>query len=223
LLRLGGELGRDRLAVELHALRGVVPVDRLHGDQVDDAGELVLGADRQLDRHRVALQPGADVLVGLEERGADAVHLVDEGESRHAVLVRLAPHRFRLRLDPGHGVVHHAGAVEHAQAALDLDGEVDVPRRVDDVDAVLGIGEVHSLPEAGRGRGGDGDAALLLLLHPVHGGGAVVDLADLVVHAGVEEDALGRGRLPGVDVRRDADVPITLDRCFACHGHFLRT
>jgi len=35
--------------------------------------------------------------------------------------------------------------------------------------------------------GGDGDAALLLLLHPVHRGGALVDLTDLVVDAGVEE------------------------------------
>jgi hypothetical protein len=30
------------------------------------------------------------------------------------------------------------GAVEHAQRALHLDGEVDVPRGVDDVDPVLG-------------------------------------------------------------------------------------
>ena len=58
-----------------------------------------------------------------------------------------------------------------------------------------------------RRRGGrDGDAALLLLLHPVHRGGAVVDLADLVVDPGVEEDALGRRGLAGVDVRHDADV-----------------
>jgi len=34
----------------------------------------------------------------------------------------------------------------------------------------------------------DGDAALLLLLHPVHHGGAFVDLADLVADTGVEED-----------------------------------
>jgi len=174
----------------------------------------------QLDRHRVALQAGADVLVGLEEGGADAVHLVDEGEARHTVLVRLAPHGLGLRLHPRHGVIHHARAVEHAQRAFHLDGEINVSGRVDDVDVMLGVGEVHPFPEAGRRRRRDRDAALLLLLHPVHGGGAVVDLADLVVHARVEQDALGRGRLPGVDVRRDADVPITLDRCFACHGHY---
>ena len=75
------------------------------------------------------------------------------------------------------------------------------PGRVDDVDAVLGQRQVHALPEAGRRGRGDRDAALLLLLHPVHGGGAVVHLADLVVDAGVVQDALGRRRLAGVDVR----------------------
>ncbi len=53
--------------------------------------------------------------------------------------------------------------------------------------------------------------ALLLLFHVVHDGRAVMDLADLVRDARVEKDAFGRRRLPGVDVRRDADVPITLD------------
>jgi hypothetical protein len=72
-------------------------------------------------------------------------------------------------------------------------------------------------PEA-RGRGGrDRDPALLLLLHPVHRGGAIVDLADLVALAGIEKNALGRRRLPGIDVRHDADVPVMLERCGPWH------
>ena len=55
----------------------------------------------------------------------------------HAVLVGLAPDRLGLRLDAGDAVEHGDGAVEHAQRALDLDGEVDVAGRVDDVDAVV--------------------------------------------------------------------------------------
>ena len=53
------------------------------------------------------------------------------------VLVGLAPHRLALRLDAVHPVEDGDRAVQHAQRALDLDGEVDVPGRVDDVDAVL--------------------------------------------------------------------------------------
>jgi hypothetical protein len=37
-----------------------------------------------------------------------------------------------------------------------------------------------------------------------------MDFADLVRNPGVEEDPLGRGRLPGIDVGHDADVPGTV-------------
>src|SRR6185437_7548759 len=83
-----------------------------------------------------------------------------------------------------------------------------------DVDAILGA---VAAPEArGRGRR-DGDTALLLLLHPVHGSSAIMDFSDFVALAGVVQDALGRSRLPGIDVRHDADIPIVIERCCACH------
>jgi len=89
---------------------------------------------------------------------------------------------------------------------------------VDDVEAVLGVGQVHALPEAGHCSGRDGDAALLLLLHPVGGGSAVVHLAQLVGHARVEQDALGGGGLAGVDVGRDTNIAVALNGGLASHG-----
>ena len=72
-------------------------------------------------------------------------------------------------------------------------------------------------PEARRGGGPDRDAALLLLDHEVHRGGAVVHLAELVVLAGVVQDALRRGGLAAVDVGHDADVAVLFQRDLACH------
>ena len=168
------------------------------------------GADRQLDADRAAAEARLDVLDAVVEVGADLVHLVDEDDARHVVLVGLAPDGLGLRLDALVAVEHADGAVEHAQRALDLDGEVDVAGRVDDVEAL-------AVPEGGRRGRRDGDAALLLLLHPVHGRGAVVHFADLVDLAGVIEDALGRRRLAGVDVGHDAEVAVVLDACTAGH------
>ena len=71
-----------------------------------------------------------------EEVGAHLVHLVHERDARDLVLVGLAPDGLALRLDAVAAVEHRDRAVEDAQAALDLDREVDVARRVDDVDAV---------------------------------------------------------------------------------------
>jgi hypothetical protein len=116
-----------------------------------------------------------------------------------------------LGLDACDRVEDRDRTVEHAQAALDLDREVDVAGRVDDVDPV-------ALPLAGGGGGGDRDPPLLLLFHPVHHGSALVDLAHLVGAARVVEDALGRRRLTGVDVRHDPDVARLLQGKCACHG-----
>jgi len=59
--------------------------------QVDDAHERLLTAERHLDRDRVGLEPGADLVDHAGEAGANAVHLVDEGDSGHPVAVGLPP------------------------------------------------------------------------------------------------------------------------------------
>src|SRR5690606_7380191 len=130
--------------------------------------------------------------------------------ARHPILVGLAPNRFGLRLDTGNRVEHRDRTVENAQRALDFDREVHVTGRIDDVDALV-------FPEAGRRGGGNRDATLLLLLHPVHGGSAVVHFADLVAYTRVVKDALGRRRLTGIDVGHDADIAVIFELRFACH------
>ena len=90
-------------------------------------------------------------------------------------------------------------AVEHAQAALDLGREIDVARRVDQVDRDV-------LPGKRDAGGVDGDAALLLFGVVVGVGRALIDLADAVLGAAVEQHPLGDRGLAGIDVGDDADV-----------------
>jgi hypothetical protein len=90
-----------------------------------------------------------------------------------------------------------------------------VPGRIDDVDAKVA-------PKRRRRGGRDRDAALLLLRHPVHRRGALVDLAHLVGAARVVEDALGRRGLARIDVGHDPDVADALESdlalCVNCHS-----
>jgi len=81
---------------------------------------------------------------------------------------------------------------------------------IDDVQAVIA-------PETGRRGRRDRDPALLLLLHPVHRGGALMDFANLVRLAGVEQNTLGGRGFAGIDVGHDAEIAISLERVAAGH------
>ena len=160
----------------------------LHSNEIHHPFEGVLRPDRELYRRR----PGAEAILhhlhDPPEVGARPVHLVHEGDPGHAVLVGLPPDRLGLRLYAGDRAEHGHRAVENPKRPFHLGGEVHVSGRIDDVDPVV-------LPETGRRGRGDRDPALLLLLHPVHRRGSLVNLAQLVGDARVVEDAFGGGRL----------------------------
>ena len=109
--------------------------DELHPDQVDDALELAALAGRQGADGRDDAELLLHLLDAAEEVGAHAVELVDVGDARHAMLVGLIPDRFALHLDAADGAEDADRAVEDAQGAFDLGGEIDVAGRVDQGDA----------------------------------------------------------------------------------------
>ena len=138
-----GELGRDRvhrLGVG-HALLVSLEVPRGHGHEVDDAPEAILGSHGDLSGDGVRIETVAHGLDGMEEVRADAVVLVDEGDTRNAVTLGLTPNGLGLRLHACDGVEDGDGAVENAQRALDLSGEVHVA-------GVSMIWKRYSLPSA---------------------------------------------------------------------------
>src|SRR6185369_6638204 len=137
-------------------------------------------------------------------RSAGAIEFVDETDAGNAVLVSLSPDSLRLWLHARDTVKHRDSAVENAQRTLHFHREVNVARRVDDVDAMI---DTVSFPETGGGSAGDRDTALLFLLHPVHRRRTLVHLADLVRDACVIKDTFGGGGLTGIDVGHDADIP----------------
>ena len=114
LVSLSLVLSGDVNNFELLAL--VVVVDRcLHRRQVDDAEVLRLSADGQLNNRWNTVQAVTNHLYASEEVRTNAVHLVDEADTRNVVLVGLAPHGLRLGLNTGYGVEYGNRTVEHAQ------------------------------------------------------------------------------------------------------------
>ena len=185
--------------------------DGLVFDQVYKAPELRLGTQGHLYGNWSRLQSIYDHVDGSIKVCADTVHFVDETYPGYAVLVGLAPDRLGLGLDACHGIEDHHTAVQHPQAPLHLGGEVNVAGGIDDVYRVF-------IPFTRCCRGGNGYAPLPLLVHPVHDGGAFVDLAHLVDAASVVEDPLGDGGLARVDMRDESDVSDSLQHRIAAAG-----
>src|SRR5437879_271401 len=128
ILQLLGNLANHR--------RGALLVGEgysLHSDQVNKALEVALTAQRNLNGHRNGTQARSDHINCAPEISTSAVHLVDVADTRHVILVRLAPHGLRLRLNTRDSIEDHHATVEYAQVALHLSREVDVSRGVDEI------------------------------------------------------------------------------------------
>jgi hypothetical protein len=85
------------------------------------------------------------------------------------------------------------------------------------------LGAFDTAPEDGGCGGCDGDAALALLGHPVHNGVTVVDLAESMGEAGIEQDTFGCRRFTRVYMRHDPDIsdPAQRDLFGYLYGHLL--
>ena len=134
---------------------------------------------------------------------------VDLVEHRHERQVRVEGQvevRERLRLDPLGGVDDQDGALARGEAPGHLVGEVDVPRRVDQVQRV-GVAVARPVEEAHR-VGLDRDPALALEVHRVE---HLVDGLAGIHRPGQLEEPVGERGLPVVDVRDDREVADPLE------------
>lgn len=66
------------------------------------------------------------------------------------------------------------------------------------------------IPRARGGSGRDGNTALLLLLHPIHGGSTFMHFTNLVRLSSVVQDAFRGGGLAGINVGHDTNVSVVL-------------
>ena len=128
------------------ALSGASRVALGRRDVVDDRLQHFVDADAGLGggEHRFRRVEADDVLDLLLDPlgvGGGEVDLVDDGDDLVVVLDRLVDVGQRLRLDALGGVHHQQRAFAGGEAAADFIGEVDVARRVHQVELVgLAVG-----------------------------------------------------------------------------------
>ncbi len=175
----------DRDLASLAVLRGH---ERLEVQEVDDAAEVLLGADREVQRERPRREALAHGAHGAVEVGVLLVELVHDHDARFARAVALLPGDLRPDRELRGGPDHDHGAFGRPQAAGHLAGEVQEPRRVEDVDLVaVVLGE--------RDAEVDRDLPSLFLGLEVGGGGGLVWRTHARHGAGGEEHRLREHRL----------------------------
>ena len=153
------------------------------GRDAHDVGRIAAEQLRHLERRAV----------GVGRRKIDLVH---DRHDLELVLDREVRVRERLRLDPLRRVDDEHGPLARLQRARHLVGEVDMARRIDQVQLMALPGDAHRL-------GLDRDPALALEIHRIEQLRAHVAVGD-----GVRElqNPVGQGRFPVVDVGDDREV-----------------
>ena len=167
--------------------------------QVDDARELVLGADRELDRDAAVGELLAHRVEDAEEVRALAVEHVHEDDAREFELLRACPHARGVDLDAHHRRCDDERAFHDPQTGDRVRLEARVARRVDQVD-------LAALPLEVRERSGERHLPALLVLVPVADRRSRFDGAETVDRACLEEHRLEEGGLTRPAMSDDGDV-----------------
>ncbi len=226
----GLDLAIDDLDVGDHPLEGIVvgiedqrprgmvnAIGGRWGHLLDDRFEDLVDARASLGRgrdHLIVEQPDelADFLRDTLGIGVGQVDLVDDRDDGKVMLQREVDIGHRLRFDPLGGVDDQQGAFAGGKRTAYFIGEINVARRVDQVEFVfLPVARVVGHP---HGPGLDRDALLALQVHGVQ---HLVGQVALGHGAGALEEAIGQGGLPVVDVGDDAEVS-DMGRGGVCHG-----
>ena len=201
-----------------HAEIGVVPAV----DQQRLEGGIAVALGRRQALHD-GFQHGGDVLArlggdGNGARGIDAdhildllldavgvggrqVHLVENGQDLEVVVDGLVDVGERLRLHALAGVDHQHRALAGGERARDFVGEVDMPRRVHQVE-LIGLAVLVLVVEA-HGLRLDGDAALPLDVHRVEDLRLHIPVGDVAAQL---DQPVRQGRLAVIDVGDDRKI-----------------
>ncbi len=132
---------------------------------------------------------------------AGKVDLVDDGDDGQVLLEGQVDVGHRLRLDPLCGIDDEERTLARGEAAAHLVREIDVARRIDQVELVRFA--VSRRVAHAHGARLDGDALFPLEIHRVEKLGLHLALGDGI---GLFQQPIGEGRFAVIDVRDDRKV-----------------
>ena len=183
---------------------------------IEHAAEIAAAADRPIHGIRIDTQDVFDLFHELKWIASLVVELVHKGEDGNVAQRTDLKELFGLGLDALGAVDDHDSSVGGHKGTVSILRKVLVTGGIEDVDAGAVVGELQH-------RGGNGDTALLLDVHPVRDGmlgrALALDRAGSLDAAGIEQQLLGKRGLTGVRVADDRECAARRDFIRqACHA-----
>ena len=220
MVLLTDELVHGRIAqlgLDLDDLLGGVGVTvALKGDNATGLTVEHAAADRPVHGIRIDAQDILDLFHELKRIASLVVELVHKGEDGNVAQRTDLKELFGLGLDALSAVDDHDRGVGGHKGTVGIFRKVLVAGGIEDVDAGAVVGELQD-------RGGNGNTALLLDVHPVRDGmlgrALALDRAGGLNAAGIEQQLLGKRGLTGVRVADNRECAARRDFIRqACHA-----
>ncbi|MNI12800.1 hypothetical protein D3C73_659960 [compost metagenome] len=127
------------------------------------------------------------------------------------ILISLSPNCFGLRLNAFFSAEHSNCSVQYTQGTLYLNGKVNVPRGINNINAV-------TFPSSGRSGGSNRNSTLLFLFHPVHRCCTFVHFTDFVYFTCIVKNPLCCCCLTSINMCHDPDITCIFQGELSCHG-----
>src|SRR5438067_487929 len=173
-------------------------IDHSLEDFLDADSHFRAGVDRLLGRDR---ENFLELFVYRGDVGVGQIDLVNHGDDRESLLVGEVNVRDGLRFHALRGIDDEERAFAGRERTGNFIGEIDVPRRVEQVETVL-LARLARVTHRDRMRL-DRAPALALEVHRIE---ELVLLVALVDRAGAIEQSIGERGLAVIDMRDDAEV-----------------
>ena len=178
------------------------------GQDINNALEIIFFTDRQCHHKRVCRQYIFYLIHDSVKVGTQTVQLVDEDDACDFRFVGITPVSFGLRFYAARTTKYPDTTIEYFERSINFDGEVNVSRRINNVESVVS-------PESGCGSRLNGDAPFLLLLHEIRCCRTVVHFTNLVNLACQLQDSFCGCGFTSVNVGKNTDISIV---CEICHS-----
>jgi hypothetical protein len=176
-----------------------IPDNAFGPDKVNHSDKPVFRTDGDLYDQGMGSKTLSHHLHRPKEIRPNPIHLVDEGHLGNPIFICLVPYGLGLGFHAFDGAEDRNGPIQHTQRTFHFNREIDMTGSINNMNGV-------PLPFDRRDGRGNGNSSFLFLLHPIHGGRAIIYFSHAVGLFRVKKDPFSDSGLSRIDVGHKPNI-----------------